>query len=79
MILLLEGSVAKDGGATFGKDEIPKLGDPPYDGEDDAFADQDAEHVSGNEPTILSRVEELVGFWGVKSAQTRPGENGWEN
>jgi len=59
--LLLERSVDKGGSATFSEDDIPKLGDPPYDGEDDAFPNQDTEYISGNPPTVLTRVEEFVG------------------
>lgn len=62
LALLPEGSVPNDRSATFGKDDIPKLGDPPYDGKDDALPNQDPEHVSCNPSTILSWVKELVGF-----------------
>jgi len=62
LTLLLRGNVAKNRGATFGKDFVPKLGDPPYDGEDDTFSDQDAEHISRNQSTIPIRVEECVSF-----------------
>jgi len=62
LTLLLRGNVAKNRGATLGKDFVPKLSDPPYNGEDDAFADQDAEHISCNQSTIPIRIEELVSF-----------------
>jgi len=61
LALLLEGSVGKGSSAAFGKDDIPKLGDPPYYGKDDAFPNQDTDHISGNLPTVLSWVKELVG------------------
>ena len=67
--------MGQDRSATFGKDDIPKFGDPPYDGEDDAFPNQDTEHISGNLPTVPTRVEELVSFVrrAVKSGYKRPG------
>jgi len=61
LALLPEGSVPNNRSATFGKDDIPKPGDPPHDGKDDALSDQDPEHVSRNPSTILSWVKELVG------------------
>ena len=60
--LLLRENVGDDRGAAFGKDFVPELGKPPYDGEDDALSDQDTEDVSRNLSTIRSRVQELVGF-----------------
>ena len=36
--LLLRGNITKNCGAAFGKDLVPEFGDPPYDGEDDAFS-----------------------------------------
>lgn len=62
LALLLEGSVGKGSSVAFGKDDIPKLGDPPHYGEDDAFPNQDTKDISGNFPTVLSWVKELVGF-----------------
>lgn len=61
LALLPEGSVRKGRSATFGKDDVPKLGEPVYDGKDDAFSDQDPEDISRNPATILSWVKKLVG------------------
>jgi len=73
LALLPEGSVRKGRSATFGKDDVPKLGEPVYDGKDDAFSDQDPEDISRNPATILSWVKKLVGFvrGTVESAQIR--------
>ena len=62
LAFLLRGNIAKNGGATVGKDFVPKRGDPPHDGEDDGFSDQDTEHISRNQPTIQSRIKKLVSF-----------------
>lgn len=51
----------KNWDATFGEDFVPELGKPPHDGEDDAFPDQDAEHITRNLPAVHIRVQELVG------------------
>ena len=47
---------------TFGEDFIPEIGNAPHDGEDDAFSDQNTEHVSSNLATVETWVQELVGF-----------------
>ena len=60
--LLLRGNVGESRGAAFGKDFVPEFGKPPYDGEDNAFSDQDTEDISRDLSTIRSRVQELVGF-----------------
>jgi len=60
LVLIFIVNVANNHGATFGEDLVPEFGDPPCDGEDDAFSDQDTKHISRNLPTILIRVEELV-------------------
>jgi len=59
--LLREGSATDERSATFCKDDIPKFAEAKDDGEDDAFPDEDAEHISGDLATVLTRVEELVG------------------
>lgn len=59
---LLGGSVGEKGRTKFGEYLIPEFGDAPYDGEDDAFSDQNTEHIGGNLATILGRVEEFIGF-----------------
>lgn len=68
-LTLLRGTVLKNCGTSIGKDFIPEPGDAPHDGKDDAFSNQNTEHVSSNFSAILSGVEELVSF--VESAQRR--------
>lgn len=48
--------------ATFGKNDVPELGNPPHNGEDDAFSDQNTEHIRRNQSTILARVEKFIGL-----------------
>ena len=62
LALLFQRSPINNSGATVGKNDVPKLGDSPYDGEDDAFPDQDTEHISGNQSTVFTWIEELVSF-----------------
>lgn len=60
LALLSQRRPINNSSATVGKDDVPKFGDSPYDGEDDAFPDQDTEHISRNQSTVLTWVEELV-------------------
>jgi hypothetical protein len=62
VVLLSVGGVPRSRRATFGKDGIPELGNPPHNGEDDAFSDQNTKYIGRNQSTIPTRIEKLIGL-----------------
>ena len=59
----LRGTLVGNRGATsLGKNLVPELGEAPCDGEDDALAYQNTEHICCDLSAISARIKEVVSF-----------------